>query len=321
MDRAKALHFHCRHCGERFEAEPGSTVPVPDRDWQPLDYFAECILCGETAAQAGWELGLAKAWTRATGPRTPEGMAATAANLVGHPTPEEAQRTRFNAMKHGAFAKTATYWPAKPGSYPHCKTCEHFNQGCDEYPRRGHKNPPACLKRVELFMRFNIAFETRDPRLLSDHAATLQALVWQMTNDMILTVIQDGVSLRSPEWYYDKEGSFHLAQYPDDSGEIKTIEKVQAHPLLRFIIEFMNRNGMTLPDSGMTMKAQDEEESIRGFIQQDGETQEQGLAFQKRQTEALEGLRGLIERSQSRMARDPVLIEHAALDTEKGAEA
>lgn len=318
MDPGKALHFHCRACGERFEAEPSRTAPAAGRDWQPVDYFAVCPMCSTEAAQAGWELGLAKAWTMATGPKTAAGIQATTANLKGHPTPEEAQRTRFNAMKHGAMAKTATYWPAKPGAYPHCASCEHLNNGCNVNPRYGHKNPPACLKRVELFMRFNIAFETRDPKLLSDHQATLQALVWQLTNDMILTVIQDGVSLRSPEWFYDKEGTFHLAQYINDAGEQQTIQKVEAHPLLRFVIEFMNRNGMTLPDSGMTMKAQDEEEQIRGFLKQDGAAQDESLEYQKRQTQALEGLRGLIERSQSRMARDPVLIEHEALDQKGG---
>lgn len=74
MDPGKALHFHCRACGERFEAEPTRTVPVADRKWQPVDYFAACPLCSAEAAQLGWELGLAKAWTLAAGPKTAAGI-------------------------------------------------------------------------------------------------------------------------------------------------------------------------------------------------------------------------------------------------------
>lgn len=319
MDALKVLNFHCRGCSARFKAEPDRVAPVAGRDWQPQDYFATCPDCGAEAAQAGWELGLAKAWANATGPRTPEGMAATAANLVGHPTPEEARLTRFNAMKHGLFAKTATYYPSKPGGYPHCASCEHFNRGCDVNPRPGHKNPPACLKRVELFMRYNIAFETRDPKLLTENNATLQALVWQLTNDMILTVIQDGVSLRTPEWYYDKDGGLHLVEYTDmNTGDQRRIEKVEAHPLLKYVIEFMNRNGMTLPDSGMTMKVRDEQEQVRGFLAQDAETSESARAFQERQTKALESLGALVKRSQSKLSRDPVLLEHETQEVRDG---
>lgn len=311
----KALHFHCGACHARFEAEPTRTADLPERDWQPYEYFADCQ-CGAEAPQAAWELNLAKAWANSTGPKTPAGVAATSANLKGHPTPEETKRTRFNAMKSGVFAKTAQYWPAKPGKYPHCKTCEHFNRGCDENPAPEHKNPPACLKRTELFMQFQIAFETRDPKMLTDRQATLQALVWQMVNDMILQVIQDGVSLKTPEWYYDKDGSFHWAEGTNAEGQKIAIHKIEAHPLLRHVIEFMNRNGMTLPDSGMTMKVQEDESRLQGFLEADKHAQENSLGFQERQTAALENLSALVRRSQQRRDHDPVLIEHAALESE-----
>src|SRR3546814_16006221 len=76
----------------------------------------------------------------------------------------------------------------------------------------------------------------------------------------------------------------------------------------------MNRNGMALPDSGMTMKVRDENETVKGFLDQQGETAESGLQYQERQTKALEGLAALVDRSQRRQARDPVLIEHQALE-------
>lgn len=322
-ERLEALSFHCQACGARFESLPGRIEPRPDREWQPNDYFARCS-CGAEAAQAAWELNLSKAWAHATGPRTDAGKLASAANLKGHPTPEETRRTRFNAMKTGVFAKTAQYWPARPGKYPHCETCEHFNQGCNDDNHRdaAHKNPPACLKRTELFMNFQIAFETRDPKMLTDRMSTLQALTWQMVNDMILQVIQDGVSLKTPRWYYDKDGVFHLAEYNDkETGENKLLHEINAHPLLRMIIEFMNRNGMALPDSGMTFKVQEDQEAIRGFLANTEQGQENAQLYQERQTKALEGLEALVQRSQRRTARDPVLIEHDAIEQQgKGEE-
>lgn len=322
-DDSKELNFHCRGCSARFKALPSRIVAAPGREWQPNDYFAVCPDCGKEAGQVQWELNLSKMWASATGPKTAEGKAASAANLKGHPTKEEALRTRFNAMKSGAFARTAQYWPAKPGKYPHCASCEHFNNGCNDDDHRAakHRNPPACLKRIELFMNFQIAFETRDPKMLSDRMSTLHALAWQMVNDMYLQVIQDGVSPQTPRWYYDKDGNFHLAEYTDSVTKEKVLlYESKAHPLLRMIIEFMNRNGMAMPDSGMTVKVQEDTEQIQGFLDKNGAVQENALEFQQRQTVALEGLAALVKRSQDRVARDPVLIEHEALEHEgKGA--
>lgn len=316
-DAAREVSFHCKGCGQHFKGEPSRMVPVEWREWQPVDYFADCARCGDEAPQAAWELNLAKAWANATGARTAEGKAAVTANL-----PEDTRRTRFNAMKHGLFAKTAQYWPAKPGKYPHCETCEHFNKGCDDdnHRSRERQNPVACLKRIEVFMKFQIAFETRDPRLLTDNMATMQALAWQLTNDMILSVIQDGVRTKTPEWYYDKDGAFHWAEGTDDQGNKVVIHKLEAHPLLRFVIEFMNRNGMTLPDSGMTMKVRDEEEDLRGFLAGQTAELETDSGFRERQTKALETLASAVRRSEDNRGRDPVLIEQNALETKNAPE-
>lgn len=318
MTDGRSLNFRCQGCGLRFVAVPTRSAEMPEREFLPTAYFADCRDCGAEAEQAAWEVNLAKAWGRATGPRTEAGKAASAANLKGHPTPEEARITRFNAMKHGVFAETAQYFPARPGQYPHCDGCEHFNNGCDVRPARGHKNPPGCLKRTELFMDFTIAFDTRDPKMLGRYQARLQALVWQLTNDMILTIIKDGVSLRTPEWVFDKDGKLQLASFLDEFGDRRNIEKVEAHPLLKLIIEFMNRNGMTLPDSGMTMKVKDEQETISGFLTDDKQATDNANEFRARQTAALENLGKLIQRSQQRASRDPVLLEHEALETDDG---
>jgi hypothetical protein len=116
---------------------------APDLDHHPYIYYGECPHCGSECEQAGWERGLLKAWASSTGPRTDEGKAASAANLEGHPTKEEAQRTRFNAMKHGLAAGAATYFPAKPDGYAFCVTWDVDRVFC--------QSQPACVKKTELF--------------------------------------------------------------------------------------------------------------------------------------------------------------------------
>ncbi|MFZ5658749.1 MAG: hypothetical protein ACOY5C_02705 [Pseudomonadota bacterium] len=242
------------------------------------------------------------AWRKATGPRTAEGKARTAANLEGHPTPEEAQRTRFNAMKHGLFAEVATYYPAKPGKYPHCSGCEYLESVCQEQV--------ACLKRTELFMKHHIAFETKDPSLLNRLRANLHANVQAIIDDIILAIISEGVQLKTPQWYYDKEGALHLAEYTDSEGERRLIHEINAHPLLKTLGDFLAKNNLSLADMGMTPKGQDDTAIEMGNLQRQSQDRETMDQYQQRQTKALEDLRGMIERSREKIGRDPILIEH-----------
>ncbi len=301
-----SIHFHCRACPLQFESAPGRIEDAPELDHHPWRYFAECPDCGTEADQAAWERSLFKAWTKATGPKTAAGKAKTALNLVGHPTPEEAVRTRFNAMRHGLIARTATYFPAKPGGYPHCETCEYLHGVC--------RTQVACLKRTELFLVHHIAFETRDPGLLTQLQAELQAAVRAIINDLILAIVQDGVKLETPQWYYDKEGRFHLAQYTDEAGEKRLIKEVSAHPLLKTLSELIAKNGLSLSDQGMTPRVQEEQDLLEGQLTSQGEDRQSLLEVQSRQAEALESLRGMIARSQQKLRSDPVLIEHGELD-------
>lgn len=317
QDPLEEVNFRCPTCGHSFACAPERVEDAEDQPWHPWRYAAECPICGAEAGQAGWERGLLKAHANATGPRTAEGKAATAANLEGHPTPEEAKRTRFNALKHGAFAQTASYFPARPGGYPHCQTCEHFNAGCDE-DAKPRDNPPACLKRTELFMRHQVAFETGDPKMLTDLRANTQAALQAIIDDMILAVTAQGVTLHSPEWWVDaKNGTQGIVHYPDPrTGEQRIVWRTEAHPLLKTLLDYIARNKMTLEDMGMTPKVQDDQEIIRGQLDQEGQQQESRLDYEQRQAEALEGLQSMIQRSQQRASQDPVLIEHQQADGE-----
>jgi hypothetical protein len=302
-DQLRAVRFHCRTCNERFQAEPDRIEDAPQDVWHPWRYFAACPTCRTEATQEHRERTLLKMWANATGPKTAEGKAAAAANLEGHPTPEEAVRTRFNALQHGLTAKVATYYPARPGRYPQCTGCEYIDTLCP--------TQTACLKRTELFLRHHVAFQTRNPALLVEVNADLQANVRALIEDMILSITQDGARLKSPKFYYDNDGGLHWVRMIDErTGEETPLYDISAHPLLKTLSDFLSKNAMSMADMMMTAKHVDEEETVRGYLAGQSAREESQLGYQARQTAALEGLADLIRQSRADVAADPVLIEH-----------
>ncbi len=312
LDPLETVDFRCEECLEYFTAPPETTEDDPDRPWHPFHYTAHCPRCGSLADQDPRQRGLLKAWSRATGPRTPEGIAAVTKNLEGHPTPEETKITRLNSLKHGGYANTVSYFPAKPGGYAVCGACDYFGDVCIENPPTGHKNPKACLKRAELFMRHQIAFDTGDAGLLKSLRAETQAGVQAIIDEMILQIAQDGgPRIKEVVWYSDKDGGFHLAEYIDaDTGEKRQIHELKAHPLLKVLIDYIAKNSLTLSDMGMTPKVQQENELLAGHLQEERKNQETALDFRQQQVALMEQLREQIERSQKKTAADPVLIEY-----------
>lgn len=299
------VSFQCGDCDHRFEAVPGRIEDAPEDTWHPWRYYCNCPQCGAEAPQSRQARHLLKMWASATGPKTPQGKARSAANLEGHPTPEEAQRTRFNALKHGLSARVATYWPARPGRYSQCQSCDLLYNGCSTHM--------ACQKKTELFLRHHIAFDTGDPKLLGELRGDLHANLCAIINDLVLSVIADGARQQVPEWYYDKEGDFHLARFVDDeTGEMKQIYKIEVHPAIKLIGELVTRLGLDLNSQGMTPKVQDDNDVVRGFLEAKSEESGALLEHQQRQTMALENLKDMIERSRQKTARDPVLLEHQA---------
>lgn len=310
-DQLAKVRFRCKACAHVFHAEPAEVLDTPQEPWHPWRYAAPCPACDAPAEQDPAERALLKAWASATGPKTAEGKAKVAANLEGHPTPEAAQRTRFNALKHGLTARTATYWPARPGAYAQCKTCELLYDGCT--------TSMACAKKTELFLRHHVAFETGDPGLLSELRADLHANLTAIVQDILLSVIAEGAVQKNPEWYYDKDGSFHLARYKDAvTGDDVQIMKLEMHPGIKLVGELVTRFGLDLNSQGMTPKVQDDADVVRGFLDAEKDSAGAALEFQQRQTLALEDLRGMIERSREKTARDPVLIEHQQQDAHGG---
>ncbi len=311
------VDFRCAGCQHVWRGSPGRTAPSPDDWWHPYAYWAICPQCDSEAPQERRQWGLWKAHAHATGPRKPEGKAASAANLDGHPTPEEAKITRFNAITHGQSAKVAEFYPAKPGKYPHCDGCAYYSQTpngeapCVERPDATHRNPPACLKRAELWVRHQVAFQSGDPKLLADLRASTQAGLQAIIDDMILAIARQGVSLQEPRWYTDKGGGFHLARYPDEkTGDYVQLMDTRQNPLLRPLIEFVQKNSMTLSDQNMTPRAVDEDQVLRGQLSDDEADRASADDHRRAQTVLLERLAAQIDASKKRTDADPVLIEY-----------
>ena len=306
------ITFRCRSCALTWKTTSPRIEDAPEREWHPWRYFAPCPQCGDECEQAAWERNFLKMLAfppdpRNQGPKTPEGRHACGANLRAIAADPERKarrslRNRFNAMKHGLFAKVALYFPARPGKYPHCQGCPYFDD-CDT------GDNDACLRRTELFMLHRAAFQQRDPDALRDLHADNQAQIQAIFQDIVLAITRTGVELQTPEWYTDREGDLHWVERKNAAGDLEPIMKIEANPLIKAMFEIMAKNNMTLGDLRMTPKAQGEEEALQGFL--DAKTGADDLSrFAERQTVALENLTELITRSRDKQRHDPVLIEH-----------
>lgn len=290
--------FRCPVCRVTWKAAPTRVEDWPDDAVHPWRYFAPHE-CGKECEQAPFERGLIRAWRSATGPRTPEGIAATARNLEGHPTPEESLRTRFNGMKHGLSARTATYFPAKPDGYAFCSTCDVDRPWCREQP--------ACVKQTQHFLLHHAAFEQRNPKHLMGIYSDFHAALMATVSECLRRIIGDGVTVATPRTYVDKEGNCLVVEYLDESGNTHVVHDVVAHPLFKPVSELITRVGIDLANLGMTMRQVPEEDTAQGKLTDDREA---ASVLQERQVKALEDLRGLMGRASQAASRDPVLIEY-----------
>lgn len=294
--------FRCAKTGHgAFKASPARVDPDPDDAVHPWQYFAPCPYCEEECPQAHWERSLMKAWQNATGPTSEEGKAASAENLVGHPTKEESLRTRFNAMKHGASAKVATYFPAKPDGYPMCATCDVDRYFCSQQP--------CCTKQTQNFMLHHAAFEQRKPGMLTEMYSGMQAAVFSILQQIIQTIIADGVKLTRPVFHFDEKGALSLAIYTDEDGERKTIIDVAAHPLLKSMSDLLIKNNLSLADMGMTNKVIEADDLMPGQVSRSAAPLISDDEYRRQQLAALQALGDKVMRSNKLTSADPILVE------------
>lgn len=296
------ITFRCAPCKLTFKVPPARVDPDPEAEHHPFTYFAPCPTCKAECGQAGYEKALMKAWANATGPVTPAGKEATAKNLEGHPTAEESLRTRFNAMKHGLNARTAKYFPARPDGYAFCKGCDVDRAWCAQQP--------CCTRQTQLFMLHHAAFETRDPKHLTGMYADFQAAVFSLLQQIVSTIIGDGVTIRAPQYYTDDDGQLIIAKYIDDTddGKEKIIYDLQAHPLFKALGEILSRNNLTLGDMGMTTKVIELEHEELGRLESQKEGRQLLGDFMQSQSRQLSVLEGFMKNAAEKRERDPVLI-------------
>ena len=308
--RLSHVNFRCGACKAQWDGAPDLIEDCPEQEHHPHRYFATCPTCGaENQPQAAWERSLLKAHQAATGPRTDAGKAATARNLEGHPTAEEALRTRFNAMKHGMSARTATYFPARPDKYSFCTRCEVDRGYCREQP--------ACVKQTELFMLHHAAFEQRDPKVLSRLHADLQSALTATMQMCIQEILGDGVMIRQPRVELDRNGAPVTLTYLNELGERQYVWNYQSHPAFKPLTELVSRLGLSMSDLGMTVRVAEAEENLPGRLALDADTRETLAAFGERMVAATQGAKDLIAQAQAKTKADPVLVEFQARGGEK----
>ena len=153
-------------------------------------------------------------------------------------------------------------------------------------------------------MRNHIAFESKDPSLLLELRADLQSNIQAIIDSMIHSIIKEGVAISKPDWFV---ADGHLQFVKLDGNNVNQIE---AHPLLRVLIDLLSKNNLTLADMQMTPKIQDEHEIIKGHLSKEANEQENLVAFQDQQNEALDKLKGYIEESERLKNEDSILIEY-----------
>lgn len=305
-DELQRVTFRCGVCRHTWTAAPDVVEPDPETEHHPYSYGATCPACdAKNQPQAAWERALLKAHQHATGPKTPQGLAATTANLAGHPTPEEALRTRFNGMKHGLNARTATYFPSKPDGYPFCQRCDVDREWC--------KEQPACVKQTELFMLHHAAFEQRNPKALARIHGDLHAALVASLQMCLQAVLGHGVVMAVPKVQLDKDGRSVTLKYIGEDGQEHQVMEYMANPAFKPIADLVTRLGLSLSDLGMTVKAaEDEDAGLRGRLA-DGATSTEALdAFAQRMAAAIEKVPQLLTDARKDSERDPVLLEHQA---------
>jgi hypothetical protein len=300
------VDFRCGVCKHAWQDEPDLIEDAPELEHHPYRYFGDCPVChAERQPQAAWARALMKAHQMSTGPKTAEGMAAVRKNLEGHPNSEAVLRTRFNAMKHGMSAKTATYFPAKPDGYNFCKQCDVNRSWCGQQA--------ACSKQTEIFMLHHAAFESRNPRVLAGIHADLQAGLTAMLQMLMQQVLGDGVVITQPRVELDREGKSQTLSYLDENGKRQYIYDRQAHPALKAISDFVSRLGLSMNDLGMTVRAAEPEETdAGGVLKLDDKTRETLIDFQSRMLGVMDGARAMLANADKATREDPVLVAHEA---------
>jgi len=303
------IAFACSGCGWRGRSVPDDFEYHRDQYWHPWRYSLACPDCGGACEQAAWQVSLWKALHHGM---SDEGKKKVGQNLK---SPNN-DMYHLNALQHGLAAKTAMHFPARPGRYAACEGCRHLLK--DEPERSECVEHRVCLRRSELILKHLKAFQDKNPAALMELFATQQGAISGLVSDMILAISQRGVEIETPRvWVDPKTGEVVPVTMPDPfTGEPRQVMEVSANPLLSKLIEVMAKNGMTLPDMGMTPRTQEDQALLKGHLEAKAQDDDEDKAYRARQTAALENLSELIERGRKAAEADPVLVEYSQANDE-----
>lgn len=294
--------FQCKACRHTWQAGPSRVTTAGD-DPDPLqtDYFALCPKCGAECRQAFWQRGLWAAEGKRRGPTTAAGKARCAENLANM-TPEQKQRAKYNNVKHGRYLKEMTPLPAKPDGYAWCAGCEIARDYCAAQP--------VCMLKASHFVLVRAAFEQRDPSLLNGVMAEAHGMSLMVVREMLLSVLQQGVSREMPRVVLDKDGNPRVVEILDKDGNITPVTQQEINQLLRVIPDWISRIGLSLSDLGMTPKVIDDGDAAMGRLKDEEDRREALADFARQNAASLDALKGMLLRAQEKKGRDPVLIEY-----------
>ena len=324
------LDFWCPACKRIFAASASSPSPAGGRGGQGgegAEDTAPCPHCAAECAPCPWYLkNLQKARDNQTGPRTPEGKAKCAANgystgshYISHspgiphapckPFPQLPKNVRLRDIvisDDGSFALgegsgEGTVLEDTGGRYTECASCQDI-----ETQRRrvldalGTSVPVWCHRKDEVNMLFRQAFESGDPAMLKDLAASVNAQAAQTMTALMHDILERGVTIIETT----------------ATGVIR-----RANPSVDRLAIYAEKFGWTMPEWIMTPKAKETKEKAAGNIDDtDAQARVSMAKAAENLTEMMRNMPGAIQRGNDRAAADPVVkslaeeVEHVEGD-------
>jgi hypothetical protein len=232
--------------GHDFEGKPDQTI-LCDDDFHQWRYVSACPQCGEPSEQATWHRNLLKAW------RTPktEAWRREKSAMV-----KENKWARFHNMTHGTYAKTAKFYPAIPGKYDICETCEirGLCQQRHDDPQRPRTGVGPCLKKTEIFAQVLLATEHEDPAYMRGVMSESFAGMITIIQDLIVGVASKGTLLSAPVWHGSKDGEITLVKDQDGNQ----VYDFSANPQLKALGDMVSKIGVDFREWMMTPARQTE---------------------------------------------------------------
>lgn len=305
------INFYCSKgdlgCGAKFSSHTYYTEDYPEREWLPFRYYADCPRCGNFAGQQNWELSHWKqlAENGCIGASKPESRKKISDGQLQRPK-SSYNSSRYNRITHGSYSATADYYPARPGHYPECESCEYLTDGCGTEMKW-------CGKKIQFFVAHRLAVEQGETAPIQKTVADFFAGFAGILSSMIRDIAKRGPVIETPLTRVDKEEGVVVVTYKDDQGVERPVLQVEPHPNLKYLNDMFTRYIGGLEKIGLNPTPKEEEKSFDGFLDDD-EDRESLLEFEKQDQQQMAHLLSLLgdddEDDQNEPVKGARLIEH-----------